>query len=173
MNLQKLFTILFLTNTLFLSAQKKCDYTLNKEDIIQNKNLDKFIFKLEKERFIVLNDKKKIPVFIERQLDCMTNDFSIANPTEKYQSNCVAKSSLPKRKLLFLSKSKNTFVMTYLTSGFAVSTQILLIEFDNEKILDLWSGTCLKKLKSNVEIIKYIQESRKNGLALNTKSINF
>jgi hypothetical protein len=171
MNSKFFFMFILFVNTGSISAQKKCDFIINYSRIFSNENLEKFVVKLKNEDFIILKDKKEIPYFIQKELDCITGGFSIANPKEKFQSNCIANSDLPKRKLLFLSKSKNILVMTYLIGGFAVSTKILFIEFENEKILDLWSGSCLKQLKSNKEIIKYIQESQKNRVVLNNTKV--
>lgn len=109
--ISKILLIILITTNCIL-AQKKCDYNINTPKILSNESLDKFIYLLQKNDFIVSNNKKEIPSFIKKQLDCISGEFSIANPGEKYQSNCIAESNLPKRKLIFLSKSKNFLVMT-------------------------------------------------------------
>jgi hypothetical protein len=168
--LNLLFLYILLTFS-FSSSAQKCSYTIDTAKILSNKNLDKFISDLQTQKFITINDKKGIPVFIKKQLDCLTKKFSIANPDQEYACCCTSSQKLPSRKLIYLAISGNTLVMSYLTGGFAESTHLLLIQFDNDKILDLWTGHCSENIKSNQGIAKYLTENKNKEWGLNTNLI--
>jgi hypothetical protein len=63
--------------------------------------------------------------------------------------------------------------MTYFTGGWGVSTHLLLIQFDKDKILDLWAGHCSENLNSNQDIIKYLNENRNKEWGLNSNIVYF
>lgn len=164
--------ILFLI-TLNLFAQKNCEYKIDKNKILQNLNLDSFIQKLKRENFTVYNDKKSIPNNVQKELVCIATEFTIANPKENYQSDCNVLEELPKRQLIFLAKSENILIMTYATGGIGTSTHFLFIQFDSEKIIDLWSGVGIGiiKHKSIEEIAEFISSQRNKKWGLNTNII--
>ena len=90
--------------TLNVSGQNTCGYKLDTAAILSNKNLDDFLAVLQTDSFIVTNDKKDIPRSIKKQLNCMTNGFSIANPGEPYQATDVVTWRIkprPRRQLVF------------------------------------------------------------------------
>ncbi len=165
-----LMLIIFFFNPLF--SQKKCKYEINVNKILKNESLDNFILNISKDDFKILKKKQEIQSFILDDLDCITGDFSIANSTEKFQSGCIGESKLPKRKILFLSKNKSILILTYLNGGFASVAKILLIEFNKEHIIDLWSGDGNTKLDSKKELLNFIMENRYKKNAFNTKKIN-
>ena len=138
-----------------------------------NENLDKFILKLQTESFTTFNNKNAIPKEIKDILDCLTKKFSIANPDQEYACCCTSSDKLPQRKLIYLSKSQNTLVMTYFTGGWGVMTHLLLIQFDQDKITDLWSGSCNENIKSNQDIIKYLNDNRNKHWGLNSNMVYF
>ena len=124
-------------------------------------------YKLKTSRLITI---KKQFQNVKETLDCLTKKFSIANPNQEYACCCTSSDKLPRRKLIFLSKSQDVLVMTYLTGGFATSTHLLFIQFHNEKIIDLWTGYCSDDLKSNKDIVKFIKQVR-NKDVLNTNLV--
>jgi hypothetical protein len=63
--------------------------------------------------------------------------------------------------------------MTYLIGGIGVSTHLVFIQFDNEKIIDIWAGLGSEGLKSNKDIEKFIKELRNKEWGLNTNIVYF
>ena len=57
-------------------------------------------------------------------------------------------------------------MMTYLTGGFAVSTHILLIKYDNERILDMWTGMGENDLTSKEAVLTFVKKNRHNYVRL-------
>ena len=171
--LKRVFIFFLLTLPFCVTAQKSCDFKIDTSKILLNENLDKFISKLQTEKFTVYNNKNEIPKSVKKSLDCLTKKFSIANPNQEYACCCTSSAKLPRRKLLFLSKSEDILVMTYLTGGFGVSTHLVFIQFDNDKIIDLWAGHGSESLKSNKEIEQFIKELRNKEWGLNTNIVYF
>jgi|SRR5579859_3070104 len=163
--------ILVLASTLSGIGQKNCNCVVDTERILLNVDLDHFLSSLKNEAFTGSVQKNKIPKFIIDQLDCLTQGFSLANPNQDYQCCCTSPHNLPKRKLLYLAKSKNIFVMTYLTGGIGVETHLLLIEYSGEKIERLWSGFIDLDLKSPDKIASYIRGHRYKEWGLNTNIV--
>lgn len=148
-------------------GQNICGITVDTTKIFLDENLNSFLSDLQSESFQTYTDKKQIPLLIRQQLNCLTNDkFSIANPAEEYQCCCTSSQELPRRKLLFFSKSKNIFLITYLTGGVGVSTTILMFKLQGDKIIDLWTGYGFSEFKSKDEVIKHIKKKRKTKFGL-------
>ncbi|MDI9366613.1 MAG: hypothetical protein QM541_16775 [Flavobacterium sp.] len=154
-----LFGLLFLP--FFSFGQNNCSFKIDTTKILTKENLRKFATKLKNDTFQSFTDINEIPTFIKKQLNCLTNGFSIANPNEDYRCCCTSPRHLPNRKLIFVGKSKNVLAMTYLTGGFGVSTHLLLIQFENNKIIDLWTGYCPSYLTNLAEILNHIEERNK------------
>ena len=154
-------------------GQKNCDYKIDTLKILRNENLDGFLSALQNDSFEISYDKKDIPSFIKSQLDCLTHNFSIVNPNQEYQATDVVYKKLPNRKLIFLATSKDMIAMTYLIGGFAESTHVLFIQFHDKKIVDLWTGPCIRDLKSTSEILDYIREVRNKTSRLYGNKIYF
>jgi hypothetical protein len=154
-------------------AQKNCDYRIDTAKILLNKNLDAFLVKIKNKTFSVSYDKKDIPSFIKKQLDCWTQNFSIANPKEPFNVTDFYDKKLPDRQLLFLALNNELLIMTYIRGGRAKQTHILFVKFQNNKILDLWTGVCDQDLKSKNEILDYIKTHRHKSFGLNFKWIYF
>lgn len=167
----KLITFGLLLFPIIAFGQKNSNFTIDTAKILANENLDNFVQSLRKDTFQNFGDKDAMPRFIKRQLSRLTNGFSIANPDKPYRCCCTSPGRLPKRQLNFLAKSKDVLVMTYKTGGIGVSTHLLLIRFDNEKIIDLWSGYCWADIKNVGDIVSYIDETRKNNRELNTNIV--
>ena len=173
MNLKKTIFFLFILCSLKLNAQKKCEYNIDYNKIVENKSLDYLINKINSNVFIATNNVSTIPSYIKEQLNCLTNDFSIANPKQKFQSSCIAQESLPKRKLIFLAKSNNLLVMTYVLGGFTNTVHVLLIEYNENKIVELWTGFGSNKLASTKDIIKFLNMNKNKKNFLNSKKVYF
>jgi len=165
-------TILILQFALIANAQSDCYYKLDKEKILANKNLDIFFKKLETDSFIIWNDKDKIPAYIMKQFNCISDNAKLANPSEKFEENdFVTDSTLPGRQLIFCAKSKNLFVLTYVHGGLAEHIHIVLMEFEKEKLVDVWCGVNIDELKDIKEIISFIKNNRDKEDGLNTNII--
>jgi hypothetical protein len=160
-NIKLLGCILALVFTIPVYAQKRNHFKLDSARILLDKNLDSFLSDLKSGKFVDSNEIGAIPNGIKKQLSTLAGDFSIANPNEEYQSGCTSSRKLPRRKLVYLSKSEHLLVMTYLTGGVGVSTHILFIRFNGDTIVDMWLADCLADLTSKEEIIRYINKHRK------------
>lgn len=162
-----LFLFLTLSNSLF--GQNDCGITIDTTKIFLDKNLDSFLSGLQSQAFQTFTDKKQIPQSIRQQLNCLTKDnFSIANPNEEYRCCCTSPQELSRRKLLFFSQSKDIFLITYLTGGDGVSTTILLLKLQGNKIIDIWTGYGFSEFKSKEEVIKHIKQKRKSEFGLHS-----
>jgi len=160
-----LFLFLTLSNNLF--GQNNCGISVDTTKIFLDTNLDGFLSDLQSQTFQTFTDKKQIPQSIRQQLNCLTRDkFSIANPNEEYRCCCTSSQKLPRRKLLFFSQSKDIFLITYLTGGVGVSTTILLLKLQGDKIIDIWTGYGFPEFKSKDEVIKHIKQKRKSEFGL-------
>lgn len=156
----------------FLSfGQKSNSFNIDTAKILTNENLNDFVQSLKTDTFQIASDKNAIPKHIKKQLDKLTNGFSIGNPNQDWQCCCTSPRRLPERQLNFLAKSKDVLVMTYKTGGFGVSTHLLLVRFDNYKIIDLWTGYCWADVSKVGDIVSYIEETKKNNRELNTNII--
>ncbi len=167
----KLITFSLLLFPIISFGQKSNSFIIDTAKILANENLDSFVQSLRTDTFENFENKDAIPKFIKRQLSKLTNGFSIANPDKPYRCCCTSLGRLPKRQLNFLATSKDVLVMTYKTGGIGVSTHLLLIRFDNNKIIDLWSGYCGVDIKNVSDIVSYIDETRKNNWKLNTNIV--
>ena len=147
-----------------ITAQHNCAINVDTNSILADKNLDAFIIMLDKPGFVTFTDNNRLPQFIKQQLYCLTTDsFSIADRDEAYKCCCTSAKDLPKRQLLFFSINSNHLLITYLTGGIGVSTTILMLKFDKEKILDIWAGKAFPKFASKKEVIEHIKALRKKG----------
>jgi len=154
--------VLLVLSSLSLVGQSTKVYEVDSISIYFNKNLDKFLSCINHDHFRTYANKNAIPPFIEDQLDCLTGGFSLANSKEQYRCCCTSPSTLPKRKLDFLSMSNDILVMTYLTGGIGVEEHILLIKFKGNRIVDVWYGLADYSLHSLRDIAKYLSRRRKN-----------
>ena len=56
------------------------------------------------------------------------------------------------------SESRGMFLITYLTGGVGVSTKILMLKLQDDKVIDLWSGYSFSEFKSKGQVVKYIKK---------------
>lgn len=149
-------------------SQDMDNYYIDSSVILNNKNLPELITELESEELITINDKNKIPKFILNFLKSTVDEFSIANPDEKWNArDIVIDKKIPRIKLIYFGEGKNMLLMTYNVGGIGKSTKILIFKFNKEKIEDFWSGTVLVDLKNKEEIIKYINQNINKEFGLN------
>ncbi|NHM03668.1 hypothetical protein [Flavobacterium celericrescens] len=144
--MKKIFIILLILNSVLLFGQKDCGFKIDEEKILKNENLDFFLNKLKKEKFDITNRKEDIPMHVFKQLECLNDEFTIANPNEDYQSSDIIDldKKLPERGLIFYAKSKSTLVLYYSISiGPGITSKILFIEYNAEKITDFWCGNSM------------------------------
>lgn len=163
----------FLSTPFYAMGQNNCDFKIDTSVILKNKNLTKFIDKLQSDTFTTYYDVKEIPIGIKNNLDCLTKSFSITNPNKEYACCCTSSKELPERQLITMFKSHDLLVLFYLTGGAMVTTHIVLINFENDKILDLWAGHSWDNLKTTEETAKYLKENKKKKWGLNTNILYF
>lgn len=137
------------------------DFVIDTARILSNENWNDFVHSLKTDSFETFTDKAAIPGFVKKELHRLAHGFSMANPGEAYRCCCTSPENLPSRQLSFLAKSKDVLVMTYNTGGIGVSLHLLMIRFENNAIVDLWSGYCWKDVKSIADILWFIEESKK------------
>lgn len=171
--IKKFVTILTVALSLHAFGQKNCDYKIDTDKILLNENLDSFLIKIQNDSFTESHDKKDIPSFIKKQLDCWVKNFSIANPNEPFNATDMYVEGLPNRQLLFLAINMEMFVMTYLRGGVGQSTHMLFVKYHDHKIIDLWTGVCAQDLKFKSDILHYIKMHRNKSWGLNTNKIYF
>ena len=168
------FSIILLFLTISIFAQKNCQYQIDENKILENRNLDFFLTKIKNDKFATINNIKAIPTKVKHELDCITGKFSIANPNQKYQVGCIRERGVPNRQLIFLAKSADVLIMSYATGGIGSSTHFLFIKYNSQGIIDLWTGIGMGiiKHKSLEEITKYIALRRNKEWGLNTNIVS-
>lgn len=152
-------------------GQKRNSFTIDTVRILTNENLDDFVRSFKADTFQISSDKSAIPRPIKKQLDRLTKGFSIGNPNQDWKCCCTSARHLPKRQLNFLAMSKDVLVMAYKTGGRGISTNLLLIRFDGNKIIDLWTGYLGEEVNNVGDIISYIDEAKKSNREFNTNMI--
>ncbi len=161
------------------SFGQNCGFEIDKQKILENKDLDYFLEKFEKEKFEITNLKESIPRHINKQLKCLADGFTVANPNEEYQSSDVVDESkkLADRGLIFLAKSKNTLILYYgISSGPGISSRYLFIEYDSKGIKKLWCGNAIgiyTNMKTLEDITRQIKLYRDKFLGLQTGIVSF
>ena len=174
--INKFTAILSLTFSLNAWGQGNCIFKIDTAKILANRSLTSYLLALQSDTFMVTNNKKDIPRFIKRQLNCLTHGFSMANPDKKYQATDVVGwriKPLPRRQLVFLAKSNHILVLTYYIGGIGRSNHLLLIKFKDKKILDFWTGSCLNGMETKQGIIDNINQNRHKVGRLNSNMIYF
>ncbi len=132
---------------------------IDEKVIYYNKNLQPFINDLQRSSFSVSYKIDGIPDFIISFLNQLSGDhFTIANPGKDW--NCCDDNwndSLPNRELICQGIDKNLFFISYLTGGIGEAEHIILIRYDNNKVIDFWTNTMLSEnLKNKNEIVRYL-----------------
>ncbi|MDB5146703.1 MAG: hypothetical protein JWQ57_723 [Mucilaginibacter sp.] len=146
---------------------------VNQMVILKNKNLNAFISDLQKSPMVLGKNVKRIPEIVKSFLISFSRDkFSIADPGKNW--NCCDGSwndNLPNRELINIGTDGHLFLITYLTGGIGEVAHIILIKYDNDRIIDFWTGTRNKELKTKSQILKYLITNRNKHWGLNTNVI--
>ena len=166
-----LFILFFTTERLF--PQRMCSFQIDTTRILKNQNLDSFLAELKTDIFKITNDKKDIPKFIKKQLDCYVGRFRIANPDQPYNATDLIVRNWPERQVIFLAKSEKVFVMEYYLGGISLSRHLLLVKYRDGQIVDLWKGFCFEEFKSINDVVNYLELNRNKKWGLNTNVIYF
>jgi len=163
--------------------------------ILNNENLQHLISDLEKAKLNEKNTVEEIPNFIKSFLDSLTDNFSITNPGDEWQNDCIirfkqnevvekiydtaltdtltivsydSKETLPLRQLKSFWSGRSIALMTYYTGGWGIIEHIIIIKYDNKKIIDFWCGNLRTNLGTQEEILKYLIENKDEHWGLNT-----
>lgn len=96
--------------------------------------------KIEKETFVNYPTVYLIPNYIFAFLKCITkSDFSIANPEESWNAGCSKMEGLADRRLINFKMGKKTAILTYETGGIGVMRHIVVFEFNQKQVINIWS----------------------------------
>ena len=149
-------------------------FIIKTSEILSNKNLPKLIEKLENCELKEENNVSQMPEIVSNFLDGLSENFIIANKNGQWNAtDIILDKNLPNRKLLYLGNGKNISLLTYNKGGIGKSTQILIMEYDKEKMLDFWCGSVLVDLNNKDQIIKYLKENMTKKWGLNTNILNY
>ena len=171
-------------------------FVIDTNAILNNNNLQTLIEELEKTELVEKKTVAEIPSFIKSFLDSLTDNFSIANAGEDWQVGCVIMGKQiqkkvydektgdtliqvtfdnsqprPSRQLVYFGLGKDIALMAYYTGGFGKSEHILIIKFDDKKIVDFWCGNILTDVTNTTEILKYLNDNKDKHWGLNTNII--
>jgi len=157
-------------------------YQIDTNAIIRNNNLEGLITDLEKADLTEIKTIAEIPSFIKTFLDGLTNGFSITNSGEDWQVGCTSLTTVdengnvinekkPKRQLIYFGLGQELALMTYYKGGFGKSEHIVIIKFDNTKIVDFWCGNILRDTNNKTKILKYLKATKDKEWGLNTNII--
>ncbi len=153
-------------------SQKQKVFNVDEDKILFNKNLEFYISRLNSAKFTILKSNKDIPRFIKDQLPFF-NDRSIADTGGKYRlTDATIDSMLPDRKLVFLAKSKDVFIITYLKGGGEITNHIAFVRTKENLVTDIWSGNGCINCKSVKNILTYIQENKNRVWGLNNSTVD-
>ena len=161
-----------LVNQNFGIKKIKNHYVIDTAMILNNKNLDTLLVKLDNSELVDKNRTKDIPDFINAFLTSATPDkFSIANPGEKWQSTDVVMEKLPNRQLIYLGIGSDLVLLTYYSGGIGESEHILIFRYKDKDIIDFWCGNVLDDVKDKKGIVTLLKKNRNKHWGLNTNII--
>jgi hypothetical protein len=159
--MSKYIIIVFFIFSTLNSYSQECGFDTNDSIIKSEKKMEWFVNKLTNQKLTITNDKNDIPVLVQKQLDCFTNGFDIANPNENYQSGCDAEEGVPSRHLNILAKNENYIMLNYTTYNLGVSGHNIWIKYNKNGITEFWTGSTMGGLivDSNFDLNKYIAQT--------------
>ena len=87
----------FILNLLVLvapcvSGQRQCGFLIDTAKSFSKPTLYYFLTEIKSDTFKITNNKKDIPSFIKKQLDCFSGEFRIANPALIGKNNATTHS---------------------------------------------------------------------------------
>jgi len=154
-----LLILFFSLFVLVLHAQKTCDYSIDTLKANYTSNLYSILSKIDTTGFAISHNKKDIPALIKKELKCLGNGFTLANPGKKYDATDVYTGpNVPSRQLIFMATGKNFFMMTYNHGGIGWHQHIVLVQFENNRIIHLWTSQAIGDLNSATEVLYYIKQ---------------
>jgi len=110
------------------------------KNLKSNKDLISLFNKLKKEDFVNYPTVAFIPDFMLAFLRCSSkNDFSIANPGENWNAGCGELNGLADRQLINFKMGNKFAILTYAIGGIGVTRHILILEFDQKEVVNVWS----------------------------------
>lgn len=126
-----------------------------------DKKLDFFVERLRKDKFTILKSKHDLPDFVKAQLPGFS-DTMLADMNEPYQEPGVEPidSTLPGRKLVFLAKSKEIFVIAYAKGGAKASDHIALLQYKDNVVIDALPRVGCHNCKSIKAVMTFINVDR-------------
>jgi hypothetical protein len=132
------FTVVLMTFSMVIFAQNTAAIELDTARM--NTVLPTFITALktanlsEKARF------SDVPTFLKEALNGICN-FKIAERGDiNYQSDCLRYPSAPYRKVEYIGMNDEFLLMSYRLGGLVEQPHVLIVQFKDKKIVDIWSG---------------------------------
>jgi hypothetical protein len=169
-----LLSVLLVLSVLNVRAQKDCYFKIDKRKIVENKNLDFFISRMQSDSFILYNDVAQIPSYIRAQISCLVRDTLFANPDMPYAAGCTNPLGWPVRQLVFGALRNDIFILVYRKGGFVSLTKMIFFQFKDGRLLDLWTDRCYDYNVNNVGgVLKDIQETKKKKLGFHNSDSSF
>lgn len=167
--------IILICSAFAVRGQTECSYRIDTLAILEDRNLPEFIKQISSDCFTAYNNKRHIPTSWQRQLDCLTDGFDLANPGEDFRNGCTGPETLPSRRLDLLLTSDNLMVLTYeLGQGAAgVIGVIMFCKFSENKLTDLWTCFTWDRLHSKEEIIDYLKDTEANKFMRHSNFLYF
>lgn len=104
--------------------------------------------------------KGKIPRFIKEALACSEGDFRMASRGHAFNATDVVGpfGLLPSRQLMYLGLTDRYMLLCYQHGGIGLSCPIILVQFDNKKIVSLWSWLGFyKEIKTKEDILNSLR----------------
>jgi hypothetical protein len=131
------------------------------EIITQNKNLKNFVIDLQNSKIQLSNKISILPNKIQTFLDQYSKDgFTMAAVGGPWNCCCFRDDKLPNRQLVCNGNDGHLFLISYLTGGIGVSSHLILIKYENDRVIDFWFCNTLAKLEDKEGIIKYLLTSK-------------
>lgn len=140
-------------------SQTKCQFTPNKERILNNENLGYFLKNMT-DTFSLSTDKRAIPKYVIDQFYCLTEDSLFANQNEFFNSGCVQEPGVPRRQLKFYANNTSNVILLYKRGGISLNIVVLFMKFSGNKLADMWSGVVEPKIKSINELVGFLEQHR-------------
>jgi hypothetical protein len=149
-------------------------FKIDTSSILQNKNLDNLISKLEKANLLTFTKTDSIPHFIKVFLDsCEKPVLRIANKGERWDATDQITGDFPMRQIIFGSIGQDIALLTYYKGGIGMSERILIFQLENSCITDFWCGGTLDDLTTKDQVVQYLKENKNKEWGLNTNIIHF
>ncbi|MFK7748065.1 MAG: hypothetical protein AB8B65_06730 [Kordia sp.] len=150
--------LLFIVSIITLTSYAQdCGFKNDHSEEESNKKLAWFVKELPEQKLVISNDKNDIPTHVLKQLKCASGGFDIANPDEKYQSDCSGEDDKPSRHLKLLAKNKEYLVMSYNTYNLGISSYHIWIKYNKSGITDIWYTSTMGGMvvDSKFDILNY------------------